>query len=34
VLNNNLQRNEEFLKSIDKKQLIQNQCLNVLIMFF
>jgi len=23
-----------FVKPIDKKQLIQNQCLNVLIMFF
>jgi len=34
VLNDNLQRNEDFLKSIDKKQLIQYQCVNVLIMFF
>ena len=34
MLNENLQRNGIFLKPIDKKQHIQDQCVNVLIMFF
>jgi len=33
VLDDNLQSNEVFFKPIDKKQLIQNQCVNILIMF-
>jgi len=34
MFDGNLQRNGEFLKSIDKNQPIQNRCVNILIMFF
>jgi len=34
VLNNNVQINGDLLKPVDKKQLIQNQCINILIIPF